>query len=157
MKATLNIEIKQTYYKLQNLQTNWAAVAGDIRRSDIPTVVADSFFEGQRKFGEKNLRKRTAQTKRKFNNIITRKTEATVSSDLPTNNAKAIHNGTTVAVPPEAEVLLSLGLKFALPIIETQHALFYHLLADVEQVINTNPDNTTQDRTRCAIANVVTY
>lgn len=46
----------------------------------------------------------------------------------------------TISLPPEVEVLLSLGPKFALPVTKTQRMPFYQLMADVEQIIKINPD-----------------
>ncbi|XP_062705479.1 uncharacterized protein LOC134287552 [Aedes albopictus] len=156
MKSILNIEIKHTYHKIEQLRRNLATLSDGITASGIPEDISRGFFESQAKFNEKNIRERTNRTKRKFNNILLRSREQNTEENTMSGNPKAIHNGTQTTIPPETEILLSLGPKFALPMTDLEQVPFYHLMADVEQVIKTNPNTVTQDQTRCAVANVIT-
>ncbi|XP_062714289.1 uncharacterized protein LOC134291043 [Aedes albopictus] len=82
-------------------------------------------------------------------------TSESCRESAPTLNERAICNGTQVTIPPEAEVLLSLGPKFALPHTKSDPVFFYHMLADIECILKSENDASIQDRTRCAVANVV--
>ncbi|XP_062706909.1 uncharacterized protein LOC115256058 [Aedes albopictus] len=48
-----------------------------------------------------------------------------------------------------------MGPKFALPMQRVQANTVYHLIADIESILRTNPDKTTQDRNRCLIGTQV--
>ncbi|XP_062710491.1 uncharacterized protein LOC134288736 [Aedes albopictus] len=150
------LEVKHTFHKIKTFQSRLTSVAEGIRTSNIPDSVYTNFFESQKRFNEKNIQERSNRTKRKFQNIIVRNPHQISCTELPTHNSKAIHNGTQVVVPPEAEVLLSLGPKFALPVTAADRVPFLHLMADVEQIIKTNPIPEVQDRNRCAVANIIT-
>ncbi|XP_062706267.1 uncharacterized protein LOC134287713 [Aedes albopictus] len=154
MKSILNIEIKHTFYKIQTIKTRMSTIAQTIMDSGVPEEVYASFFENQSKYNEKYTTSRSNKTKRKFSRIIERAEESS-HEQIPTINEKAIHNGTQVNIPPETQVLLSLGPKFALPQTKTDPIFFYHMLADVEEILKSNPDTTVQDRTRCAITNSI--
>lgn len=114
-------------------------------------LTSKSFFDYQAKFNGNNVRERFNRTKRKFDNIISNNRPSNNDNQTPTNNPKAIHNGTQTMVPPETTILLSLGPKFAVPMNEPKQVPFYHLMAEMEQIIATNSDTTVQDRTRCAV------
>lgn len=129
MKSILNLEIKQTFHKIKTFRSRLTALAESIRTSGMPEQIIASFFDSQEKFYERNVHARTNSTKRKFRNIIARSAQHARSEELPSLNPKAIHNGTQVDVPPEAQVLLSLGPKFALPIDGAENVPLYHLLA----------------------------
>ncbi|XP_062558055.1 uncharacterized protein LOC134222926 [Armigeres subalbatus] len=154
MKTILNLEIKQTFHKIQMVRKRSTSLAVNIRASTLPEALIMDFFESQERFNERNIQTRTSRTKRKFENIISRNIRSSHNEELPTHNPKAMHNGTQLTVPPETETLLSLGPKFALPITGAESVPFYHLMADVEQIIKTNPTVELQYRNRSAVANV---
>ncbi|XP_055525302.1 uncharacterized protein LOC129718508 [Wyeomyia smithii] len=151
-KSVLNIEIKHTFHKLKILKQLQYTLTEKINNSNIPKNVAESFFNSQTKFENKHTQEKSKNTKRKFDRILDRNIQP--SSTIPVCKSNAIHNSTQKSLPKETEILLSLGQKFALPTNIT-HIPFYHLLADIESILKTNPDVSIQDRTRCAIANSV--
>ena len=53
------------------------------------------------------------------------------------------------------EILLSLGPSFAIPSSTIQKIPYFHLIAEIENILKTNPDTTIQDRTRCTITNSI--
>ncbi|XP_062714162.1 uncharacterized protein LOC134290945 [Aedes albopictus] len=132
MKSILNIEIKHTYHKMEQLRRSLATLSDGITTSGIPENISTSFLESQARFNEKNIRERTNRTKRKFNNILLCSSERNEEENTISGNPKAIHNGTQTTIPPETEILLSLGPKFALPMTKLQQVPFYHLMADAE-------------------------
>lgn len=78
-----------------------------------------------------------------------------ISSHLPQVNEKAIHNATTKSLPPETEIIYSLGPKFAMPITDINNVPFYHIISDVENIIKYNTNTKTREQTRCSIANII--
>ncbi|XP_062704355.1 uncharacterized protein LOC134286712 [Aedes albopictus] len=157
MKFILNIEIKHTYHnQLFHLRRSLATLSDGSTTSGIPENISTSFLESQTRFNEKNIREKTNRTKQKFINILLRSSERNEEENAVSGNPKAIHNGTQTTIPPETEILLSLGPKFALPMTELQQVPFYHLMADAEQVLRTNPNTVIQDQTWCAVGNVIT-
>ncbi|XP_038117299.1 uncharacterized protein LOC119769342 [Culex quinquefasciatus] len=150
-RSILNIEIKQTYHNIKLLKKQLSTLATRISSSVSPEI-CQTFFSSQRSFYEKHLLDQTATTKRKFGQIF-QKMENNTNSPQP--NLKAIHNGTNINIPPETTTLLSLGPKFALPITDPQQNPYFHLVADVENILKTNPDNSCQDHNRCAITNMI--
>ncbi|XP_062558073.1 uncharacterized protein LOC134222944 [Armigeres subalbatus] len=80
--------------------------------------------------------------------------ESTVSK-TPSRNAKSLLNSTDVTIPKDVELLLSMGRKFALPYTNMNELPIYHLIADVESIIQTNRVEEIQERNRCAVANQI--
>ena len=148
-KTVLNIEIKQTYFSLRSIQGEIQAIKTEITKA-VPEEISSPFFQSQDKFHEINLRARSSTTKKKFDAMLRR---IPTNNALPQPNEMAIHNGTQKQLPQETAILLSLGPKFALPYQHTQEIPMFHLIADIEAVIQTNPDETIQNSNRCMIVN----
>ncbi|XP_053687283.1 uncharacterized protein LOC128736816 [Sabethes cyaneus] len=102
---------------------------------------------------QKCLQRKTHCTEKKARQIIS-ELENKVSN-TPTYNENAIYNATKQQLPPDTKILLSLGPKFTLPHITISQLPIYHLIADVESIIRSNPDKTTQNQTRCLVANTI--
>ncbi|XP_053681982.1 uncharacterized protein LOC128732703 [Sabethes cyaneus] len=153
-KAVLNIEIQHTFFKLKCLQQQKEALSVKIQSSSISTQIQMSFFNSQNSFHDKHVREKSTKTKSKFNNII-RKCQESSNSQTPQGNPKALYNGTSKQIPPQMEVLLSLGPNFALPSCKIDKIVFFHLIAEIENILKTNTDTAVQDRTRCSITNSV--
>lgn len=150
-RSVLNIEIQQTYHKISQLKQQMTSIASSLR-SFVPEPITTSFLSRQSAFNSANTEAHTRKTKKKFARIMQ---QSAPPQDMPTSNPRAIYNGTQKQIPPEMEVLLSLGPKFSLPITQQQQIPYYHLLGDVESILRSNPDTTVQDRNRCAIANSI--
>lgn len=152
-KSILNIEIKQTYHSIGHLQNELSAIKSRILAA-APEDIAENFFRVQEEYFQHHLDCMNKTTKRKFDRIL-----ATGISDcnstLPTKNDKAIHNATTVTLPVETEILLSLGPKFSLPYSSLHQVPFYHVIADLENIINTSPDSAVRNRNRSSAVNIM--
>ena len=148
-KTVLNIEIKQTYFTLRSIQTQIQTVKNEIAKA-VPEEISASFFRSQDKFHEMNLKARTNITKKKFDAKLRK---MSTNNAFPQPKETAIHNGTQKELPQETAVLLSLGPKFALPYKHIQETPIFHLIADIEAVIQTNPNEAIQNSNRCMIVN----
>ncbi|XP_058821140.1 uncharacterized protein LOC131683307 [Topomyia yanbarensis] len=77
----------------------------------------------------------------------------TADTPIPKFQDKAILNGTHKQIPNETAIILSLGPKFALPYQHVQEIPLFHLIADIETVLQTNPNERIQNNNRCTIVN----
>ncbi|XP_055527465.1 uncharacterized protein LOC129720078 [Wyeomyia smithii] len=68
-------------------------------------------------------------------------------------NEKAITNATSL--PAETITLLSLGPKFAFPVTKLSHIPLFHVMCDVENIIQSHQDKRIQDTTRCQATNII--
>ena len=100
------------------------------------------------------MNEQTTITKKKFNRLI-QKLNKSADVILPVENPKAIHNATSANVPTETSILLSLGPKFSLPNTSLKQKQCFHLVADVELILKTNPHVEIQNNNRCGIANII--
>ncbi|XP_058827706.1 uncharacterized protein LOC131687636 [Topomyia yanbarensis] len=150
-KTILNLEIKQTFYKIKVYQSNCEHLRKTIKAM-VPEPVSKSFLDIQHSFHQQQTDKNRKSITKKYQRLLTKFTEG-IKSSLPTINNKALYNATTVAIPSKVEMLLSLGAKFALPYTSPSEIPFYHIIADVEGIIKSHTDTDVQERTRCAIAN----
>ena len=148
-KKVLNIEIKQTSFTLRSIQREIYTIKSKITAA-VPEQISDSFFRSQDKFHEMNLKAQSNATKKKF---YARLQKMSTNIALPQPKETAIHNGTKIELPQETTVLLSLGPKFALPYNNIQEIPIFHLIADIEAVIQTNPNEAIQNSNRCMIVN----
>lgn len=151
-KMLLNIEIMQTYHDIEKLRKEISTLRKLIS-SEVPIAISHGFFQSQEKFYVSHLNNKVTKTKKKFQNLL--RTSATHYNSLPTTNIKAIHNGTNVSLPPEVEVLLSLGPNFALPHFSMQDIPFFHIIADIEYLLTAVPDKNNRERDRCNAVNII--
>lgn len=151
-KSLLNIEIKQTYHDIKSLQSELNGLKDRIGRM-LPVEVAQNFIAAQQAYFDSHLANKTITTKRKYDRIVARTADCSIL--LPTCNEKAIHNATNSTIPHEMEILLSLGPKFALPYTTLHQVPFYHVIADIENVLISTPDRSVRDRNRCAATNIL--
>ena len=121
-------------------------------KQSVPETVWSPFLERQKAFEKRNSSQRQKATDEKFLQLL-RSTASGRPKGMPTTKEKALHNATSLAIPPQVELMLTLGPKFALPYHNIEETPFYHLLADVETIIKSSDDVQVQDRTRCAVAN----
>ncbi|XP_055590666.1 uncharacterized protein LOC129742749 [Uranotaenia lowii] len=152
-KAILSLEIRQTFYKLKQITDNMKHTRSNIKRL-IPDGGSDPFFANQIAFQQKHLQKRAANTDRKYRKIIDRSIKS-LEQKTPSHNHRAFFNSTTVEVPQPVQLLLSLGSKFALPSTNNKPSTFYHLIADIEGIIETTEDEEVKVRNRSAAANQI--
>ncbi|XP_055585258.1 uncharacterized protein LOC129738096 [Uranotaenia lowii] len=152
-KAILSLEIRQTFYKLKQITDNMKHTRSNIKRL-IPDGGSDPFFANQTAFQQKHLQKRAANTDRKYRKIIDRSIKS-LEQKTPSHNHRAFFNSTTVEVPQPVQLLLSLGSKFALPSTNNKPSTFYHLIADIEGIIETTEDEEVKVRNRSAAANQI--
>ncbi|XP_062541373.1 uncharacterized protein LOC134209403 [Armigeres subalbatus] len=147
-KALLNIEIQHTFHKISKLKHSLVH-AKQVIENNSSSALSTEFVQTQQTAF--TSRKATAEstTRSKLNRLLA--AEPTNSAQLPKRNEKAVFNSTTVTLPVEVQTLLSMGPKFALPIHRLQPNTVYHLIADIESVLRTNPDKAIQDRNRCLI------
>lgn len=150
-KTVLNIEIQHTYYKISQHNTQLQHLRTTIQQS-VPEPVWKTFTEQQCNFHERNLVERRRTTERKHQQLMTRSI-IDCGERTPTLNSKAVLNASQVPLPPQVELLLSLGPKFALAHKNVFEAPLYHLIADAEAVVRANKDSDLQERARCTIAN----
>lgn len=129
-----NIEIKQAYHTLTSLQNTIRQTRVKITET-VPEADYKPFFDSQKNYHIHNLAAQSSTTKKKFHNIIAAMAEH--NNSTPGLNQAAIHNGTDKQIPHEAAILLSLGPKFALPPHTIEQIPFFHLLADVENILHT--------------------
>ncbi|XP_055603877.1 uncharacterized protein LOC129752111 [Uranotaenia lowii] len=78
-----------------------------------------------------------------------------LEQQTPSHNHRAFHNSTMLEVPHSVQLLLSLGSKFALPSTNINPSTFYHLIADIEGVIETSEDEEVKIRNRSTAANQI--
>ncbi|XP_062704649.1 uncharacterized protein LOC134286954 [Aedes albopictus] len=151
-KAILNLEIKQTFFKIKQTTTGMQTLKSTIH-SMTSERVAEEFVVTQRAAHDKWLSRNNRRTSRKLTNIV----QGTPRNDnqLPSFNERAILNATQLEIPPATLHLLSLGPKFALPTTSLSQVPFYHFLADAERILLTNGDKKVQDKNRCRIVNAM--
>ncbi|XP_039431508.1 uncharacterized protein LOC120414372 [Culex pipiens pallens] len=151
-KAILNIEIQDTFYQIQQLR----AAIDQLKRQIMDSTPAETYkqylFTQEFAF-YKNFQRKTQQTHRKFHRMLNDTVEETTTT--PSLNEKAIFNATNKQIPPETNILLSLGPKFALPYTEPRDIPYFHLIADLENILTRQEDRTVRERTRCQIINVM--
>ncbi|XP_062709043.1 uncharacterized protein LOC134288377 [Aedes albopictus] len=148
-KAILNLEIKQTFYKMQQITQELNTIKCHIQTLTSESVT-DEYLSTQRMAYNNWLNRQNGRTARKLTNML----QTPNSNEEPTYNEHAILNATELEVPANVLHLLSLGPRFALPTTSLAQVPFYHLFADVEGVLLTNTDKDVQDRNRCRIVNV---
>ncbi|XP_039430331.1 uncharacterized protein LOC120413525 [Culex pipiens pallens] len=147
-KALLNIEIKHTFYKIKCLKRDLENGKLDIVTSASPDI-ALGFITTQNRSFENNFNK----TQRKTNDKLNKLMEKLVPDEtVPTLNERSILNATTLTVPPQTTLLLSLGPKFSHPVTRLEHIPMFHLIADVESILRTSDDQAAQDKNRCLAA-----
>ncbi|XP_062711099.1 uncharacterized protein LOC134289353 [Aedes albopictus] len=151
-KSILNLEIKQTFYKIGTLHRKIQDITPTIIQQTSQPI-ADRFIELQSEAFRNHLYDRNRTTSRKLSGI----------SDDPGHprnpicfNETAITNATTIQVPNETMHLLSLGPKFALPHTDIQQVPLYHVMADVENILRTDQRKQVQDQNRCRVVNAMT-
>lgn len=150
-KSILNLEIKHTFHKIKRLRNEQTRLEATIK-GVVPETVWESFTETQNSYYERSLADSRRSTGQKYQRLLQRSIENNTEK-LPSLNEKALLNAPQVTLPPEVEVLLSLGPKFALPHNNLAEAPIYHLIADTETVIKSNKDLEVQGRARCMVAN----
>ncbi|XP_055589197.1 uncharacterized protein LOC129741481 [Uranotaenia lowii] len=97
--------------------------------------------------------KETQKTQFKIYRRLTRNN--TPDTETPTLNCGAILNKSGKPIPPEVQTLISLGPKFALLISDNIKAPMFHMIAEIEAILNTKSDKTIQDKNRCVIVNKI--
>ncbi|XP_055590862.1 uncharacterized protein LOC129742949 [Uranotaenia lowii] len=152
-RAILNLEIKHTFYKMKQIANSITDTRSNIKRF-IPDYESDRFFAKQNAFQQIHQQKRAAQTDRKYRKIMDRSIKS-LEQKMPSHNLRAFHNSTMIEVPQPVQLLLSLGSKFALPPPITTPKTFYHLIADIEGIIETTEDEDVKIRNRSAAANKI--
>lgn len=153
-RSLLNIEIRQTYYSLNGLRKELALLKNAILDS-VPEEIALDFITLQDQFLESYSKQVSTTTKKKFNNLLAMSVRSNNNPSTPSVNSKAVHNATTVAIPSEVEVVLSLGPKFALPYTSLSNVPIFHIIADLEYVLLATEDRTKRDRNRCNLVNIM--
>ncbi|XP_058445859.1 uncharacterized protein LOC131427008 [Malaya genurostris] len=149
-KSILNIEIKQTFFKIKCLHRELDQLQQQLTQATNSTL-ATQFIATQNQSVVHRTKTLQRTTGRKLKKLIKEKT-ATPDSPTPTLNPKAILNATNVTIPEDTITLLSLGKKFSMPITNTNTIPFYHMLADIESILRTSPNQAIQDRNRCLVA-----
>ncbi|XP_062558253.1 uncharacterized protein LOC134223130 [Armigeres subalbatus] len=149
-KSILNLEIKQTFYKIRKTRNRMNEMRTCIRSRTSESIVEEFVHTQQEAYSNWYSRK-DMTTSKKFARIIQIPNN---DKETPSFNEKAILNATTLTIPANIEHLLSLGPNFALPTTSLTQVPFYHLLADTERILMTSTDRKIQDRNRCKIVNV---
>ncbi|XP_036319851.1 uncharacterized protein LOC118734236 [Rhagoletis pomonella] len=115
---------------------------------------------------EDNEYNSVVETQNQFLKHTKNKTEGTLNRKLQNStnenfekfelrrNEDWLTNNTKIAIPVECRWLLSLGKKFALPVSRKTFSPL-HLIADIEQSIQTMEDNREKDMVRCKFATKV--
>ncbi|XP_062705801.1 uncharacterized protein LOC134287623 [Aedes albopictus] len=150
-RAILNLEIKQTFFKIKQVEKQMKTLVSDIRSLTSESVI-NEFIITQRAAHNGWLGRNSRRTSRKLTNIV----QGITSNDRqqPSFNERAILNATELDIPTNTLHLLSLGPKFALPTTSLSQIAFYHLFAETERILLTNGDKKVQDTNRCRIVNV---
>ncbi|XP_062701697.1 uncharacterized protein LOC134285243 [Aedes albopictus] len=150
-RKVLSLEIRHTYFRIKQLRAMEQQLRAKLS-GELPESRYTTFFASQEIFFERQTTSNRQKTSNKFERLLATMIDH-CSSRSPSLNEKAIHNATEITLPEKVELLLSLGPKFALPSTNVAEMPFYHLLADVESVIQTHQDADVQERTRCRVAN----
>lgn len=150
-KSILNLEIKQTFHKINTLRRDIQHLSIKINRLTC-NEVADSFADLQKASFQHHLHQKNKTTGKKLLAISYGLTEQPTINF----NQSAVLNATTIQVPNETMHLLSLGPKFALPETTIQHVPLYHVMADVESILRTDRRKDVQDQNRCRITHAIT-
>ena len=147
-KTILNLEIKHTYYKLKAYKLRCEELRKTIQ-ARIPSSVYRSFLDSQNGFYLRNVGKGRSSTNKKYQTLLDKSTTG-VKNSQPSVNSRALCNAKTSTIPKETEMLLSLGPKFALSFANPAEISFYHVIADVEDIIKTHSDTEVHEKARCA-------
>lgn len=150
-KTILNLEIKQTFHKLNLLHTEKLRLENGLQQS-VSSEIWNSFSSAQTVFAQRNMDNVRRTTNSKFQRLLTKSLDG-CRKQLTSANTKALSNATNITIPKNVELLLSLGPKFTLPETNISNAPFYHVIADVESIIKTNENKDVQERNRCKVAN----
>lgn len=151
-QSVLNIEIKHTFYKINKLNCELQNLKHQIIHKT-NAQVAEMFIFSQELSYNRIFYQKQKQTNKKFQNLLAISTH--VHAHIPTKNEKAILNTTKKEIPKEVAILLSLSPKFSLQQTSFPQQQLYHLLAETETILKTNPDTKIQDKTRCMITNSI--
>lgn len=152
-RSLLNIEIRQTYHSIQQFRNMRRNLKESISAA-VPPSIAENFFSYQDNFFDTNVASTTTVTKRKFERLLTTTAQHCNPKNIAVNR-KAVHNATSKSLPPEAEIILSFGPKFALPYRSLNEIPFNHVIADLENVLESVTDKHDKERTRCTSVNVI--
>ncbi|XP_062699515.1 uncharacterized protein LOC134284550, partial [Aedes albopictus] len=151
-KSLLNVEIKHTFFKIKQLKLSIERAKAEITTHS-PTDIAARFFDTQDRSFNRNVSRNERKTTSKLLRLIERTAEQW--DVMPTFNEKSILNATNVQIPQETQTLLSLGPKFALPtdVLTPRH--LFHMIADVEAILNVTPYKAVRDYNRCRITTAI--
>ncbi|XP_062711892.1 uncharacterized protein LOC134289674 [Aedes albopictus] len=150
-KSLLNIEIQDTCHRVRSLNQELDALREQIVSHTDRDTYAYYFLTQEFAYHD-NLRRKSKQTARKYSRLMNNSV-AVNQSQLPTENSSAVLNATNKTIPPETLILLSLGPKFALPYTNIAQMPFFHLIADVENILAMHTDIAVREQTRCQIIN----
>lgn len=151
-QSILNLEIKQTFFKIGTLRHRIQELTPKILQQT-NQLVADRFVELQTAAFRKHLQDKSETTSKKLRIVTYGPTDEKKSINY---NERAILNSTAMQVPAETLQFLSLGPKFALPHTDLKQVPLFHIMADVEGILQQDQRSDVQDQTRCRIVNVVT-
>ncbi|XP_058827843.1 uncharacterized protein LOC131687767 [Topomyia yanbarensis] len=147
-KGLLNIEIQHTHYKIKEFKRILEITQQQIETT-ATTEITSRFITTQNQSFENKKHILKRKTNSKLTNLL-RKSDPTTDK-IPTINDKSILNATNLHIPPEMQLLLSMGPKFSLPIVNPSQIPIYHLIADLESILQTSPDKFVQDKNRCQV------
>ena len=151
-RSILSIEIQNTFHKINNLNRELQQLKTQIiSTTDNNTHTA--FIFSQEMAYQRILKNTTTRTDRKRRRLLNQSAEQ--HTNTPSYNDKSLFNATGQQLPPEVSLLLSLGPSYSLPYTSVKKLPIYHLLADVEIILQSNPDKSAQNRTRCLITNTI--
>lgn len=150
-RSVLNVEIQNTFNKISKLTSQQSVLKQHIM-SATPGGTHAQFLFLQEIAYHSTLNNSRRRTDKKYKALLDR---TTTTHTGPSLNQKAILNATDVSLPKDMEVLLSLGPKFAVEPRRTPISQYFHLIADVESIINSNPDRSTQENTRAGVVNII--
>lgn len=151
-KSVLSIEIKHTFHKINLLNKQIEECKQQIAL-DTSKEIYGTFTFSQEQAYHSILQRKTTSTSKKLASIVAR--TACLHTKTPGLKDQALFNATDQEIPPETSILLSLGPKFSLPYTDVNKLPIYHLIADLESILHTNPDRQIQNQNRCQITNII--
>ncbi|XP_062713958.1 uncharacterized protein LOC134290776 [Aedes albopictus] len=151
-RTILNTEIKDSYYKIQQLERAMSILTSQITQVT-PSHIYTTFFQHQESFSKKHERLSKVRTERKIQRLLERvEIENTINF---TPNDAWIRNTTNVEVPNETKILLGYGPKFALPVENNQEIPYFKIIADLESILKLEPDPILQAAHRNQFTNIL--
>lgn len=146
-KGILNYEIRQTIKKLNKLEQHSKKLQWKMLQSTTKPIAKD-YIHNTKRLNRVNLIKISERTESKYNKLEEQQTPKI------SFNPEWLKNMSNTELPNEVQAMLALGPKFAVCPEKNEIPIEY-LIADVEDIIESNEDKTTHNSMRSKATTII--